>query len=200
MTYPKGLEKIVDKKYAYPAWLFALAMVFSVLELFIVNFDRNEIFLFWNRIGIFVFCIVMLILFAFIRKNVNFYDVTATAILALIMLVDALNIVATTEITKGGVLYNPVVDIFPGGLLRHRMFPTDINETGEIKALRYSFTFSGLFQGLFLLFIGGSTIAENRVESDKSMRLEAILKNVWKGTAIAAAVLVAVFAILVFAF
>lgn len=37
MTYPKGLEKIVDKKCAYPAWLFALAIVFSLLELFIVN-------------------------------------------------------------------------------------------------------------------------------------------------------------------
>ena len=39
MTYPKGLEKIVDKKYAYPAWLFALAIVFSLFAaLLMMNF------------------------------------------------------------------------------------------------------------------------------------------------------------------
>lgn len=199
MTYPKGLEKIVDKKYAYSAWLFALAIVFSLLELFIVNFDLNPSFLFWNRLGIAVFCIVMLIIFALMRKNVNFYDVTATCILAMIMVTDALNIIVTTEITKGGQAYTPVVDIFPGGLLRYRMFPTEINQSGEASGLKYSFSFAGLLQGLFLLFIAGSTVAEKRVGEDKAERLDGTLKKIWKGTAIAAALLTAVFLILLFA-
>ena len=199
MTYPKGLEKIVDKKYAYPAWLFALAIVFSLLELFIVNFDLNPSFLFWNRLGIAVFCIVMLILFAFMRKNVNFYDVTATCILAMILVADALNIIVTTEIMKGGQAYTPVVDIFPSGLLRYRMVPTEINQSGEASGLKYSFSFAGLLQGLFLLFIEGSTVAEKRVGEDKAERLDGTLKKIWKGTAIAAALLTAVFLILLFA-
>lgn len=199
MTYPKGLEKIVDKKYAYPAWLSALAIVFSLLELFIVNFDLSPSFLFWNRLGIAVFCIVMLIIFAFMRKNVNFYDVTATCILAMILIADALNIIVTTEITKGGQVYTPVVDIFPSGLLRYRMVPTEINQSGEASGLKYSFSFAGLLQGLFLLFIAGSTVAEKRVGEDKAERLDGTLKKIWKGTAIAAALLTAVFLILLFA-
>ena len=199
MTYPKGLEKIIDKKYAYSAWLFALATVFSLLELFIVNFDVNPGFLFWNRIGIFAFCIVMLILFALMRKNVNFYDVTATCILAMILIADALNIIATTEITKGGQMYSPTVDIFPSGLLRYKMFPTEINQSGEVKDLRYAFSFSGLLEGLFLIFIAVSTVVERRSSQDKAERLEGTLKRLWQVSAVVAALLVVVFLILVFA-
>lgn len=170
-----------------------------LLELFIVNFDLNPSFLFWNRLGIAVFCIVMLIIFAFMRKNVNFYDVTATCILAMILIADALNIIVTTEITKGGQAYTPVVDIFPSGLLRCRMVPTEINQSGEASGLKYSFSFAGLLQGLFLLFITGSTVAEKRVGEDKAERLDGTLKKIWKGTAIATALLTAVFLILLFA-
>lgn len=199
MTYPKGLEKIIDKKYAYSAWLFALATVFSLLELFIVNFDVNPGFLFWNRIGISAFCIVMLIVFAFMRKDVNFYDVAATSILAMILIADTLNIIATTEITKGGQIYNPVVEIFPSGLLRYRMFPTEINQSGEVKDLRYAFSFSGLLEGLFLIFIAGCTVAKRRSSQDNAERLERTLKRVWQVSAIVSAILVVVFLILVFA-
>ena len=149
--------------------------------------------------GIAVFCIVMLIIFAFMRKNVNFYDVTATCILAMILIADALNIIVTTEITKGGQAYTPVVDIFPSGLLRYRMVPTEINQSGEASGLKYSFSFAGLLQGLFLLFIAGSTVAEKRVGEDKAERLDGTLKKIWKGTAIAAALLTAVFLVLLFA-
>lgn len=199
MIYPDKLNKIVDKKYAYPCVLFSVATIFSILELFIVNFDSNPWFLFWNRIGFFAFCIVMLVIFAFARKYVNFYDVSATAVLAMLMIADALNIIVTTEITKGGHLYNPVVDIFPGGLLRYRMFPTDINESQETTGLSYAFSFAGLLQGLVLLFIAGSTVAQRRKGENAAENLENVLKKIWKSAMIALAVVVAVFFILLFA-
>lgn len=78
------------------------------------------------------------------------------------------------------------------------MVPTEINQSGEASGLKYSFSFAGLLQGLFLLFIAGSTVAEKRVGEDKAERLDGTLKKIWKGTAIAAALLTAVFLILLF--
>ena len=49
------------------------------------------------------------------------------------------------------------------------------------------------------MFIAGSTVAEKRVGEDKAERLDGTLKKIWKGTAIAAALLTVVFLILMFA-
>lgn len=201
MTYSKNFEKIVAKDYAYPAVLFSVALLFSVIELFAVSIGGETFFMIYHRAALVALCAILLIVFAFARKNVNYFDVIATVILGLIAFADLMCILSTTPAFRYNDYYSPVVDVLPSGLMKIKMV-VDVKpsvriteeELVQLSAYKVSgFSFLGLCEGLFLAGIAATTVVRNN--STDGCKVVAVQKKVWAAVAAVFALLAIVFVI-----
>ena len=153
MTYPEKLEKIVAKKYAFPALLFSAALIVAIIEIFAVSFGIYKSFISASRIVLMIICLCFLILFAIMHKNVNFYDVTATAILLFAVIADFYLFRTNDMLVSVPDKLLHEIDIFPGGLVRYRCVLISSDPSyAKFLDYQYSFTFLGLMEGLFLIY------------------------------------------------
>lgn len=205
MTYPKPLEKLIAKEYAYPALLFTAAIIVSVIEIFAVSFGTGPYFMLWSRLCFCIFGIIALIAFIFMRKYVNFYDVAATGIVAIIALADLANIVSTTMLFKEGELgnlYTATAELFPSGFFRYRVVTTELysqlhDGAVYISEFKYGFSFFGILSSLCLIATAIFT-SVSRKYSDNIIRIRKIQKITWLSAEIAAAVILIIFVVLMF--
>ena len=201
MTYPKPLEKLIAKEYAYPALLFTAAIIVSVIEIFAVSFGTGPYFMLWSRLCFCIFGIIALIAFIFMRKYVNFYDVAATGIVAMIALADLANLIATTMLFIGN-LYTATAELFPSGFFRYRIVSTELysqlhDGAVYISGFRFGFSFFGILSSLCLIGTAIFTQISKKCVDD-TMRIRKIQKITWLSAEIAAAILLIIFVVLMF--
>ena len=178
MTYPDKLEKIVAKKYAFPAFLYGVAMILSIAELF-VNFGLSIYCLPTFRLILFSVCIVLLIIFAFMRKNVNFYDVAATALLPIVIIADWFCLMSSEALYSVSGRLSTVVDLYPGGIIRfYQVFTSADGITQSFSGHRFAFSFLGLFEGFMLIYIAVCTVLERKTPA-KAAEIDKINRKVF---------------------
>lgn len=205
MTYPKPLEKLIAKDYAYPALLFTAAIIVSVIEIFAVSFGSGPYFMLWSRLCFCLFGMIALIVFIFMRKYVNFYDVAATGIMAMIALADLANLIATTMLFIGGELgnlYTATAELFPSGFFRYRIVSTELytqlhDGAVYISEFRFGFSFFGILSSLCLI----GTVIFTQISKkcvDNTLRIRKIQKITWLSAEIAVAILLIIFVVLMF--
>ncbi len=187
MTYPEKLEKVVAKKYAFPALLYGAAMILSVIELF-VNFGLSQYYLYTSRVVLLAVCVAFLLVFVLIRKNVNFYDVTATALLAIVIIADLFCLLSSCALYTVPRRLSTVIDVYPGGLIKYYQVFTSAN--GAVQSFSehmYAFSFLGLFEGVFLIFIAVCTVKE-RKRPEKAEAIDKVNRRIMTALLIAATV------------
>lgn len=178
MTYPDKLEKIVAKKYAFPAFLYSVAMILSIAELF-VNFGLSKYCLPTFRLILFSVCVVLLVIFAFMRKNVNFYDVAATALLPIVIIADWFCILSSEALYSVPGRLSTVVDLYPGGIIRYyQVFTSADGISQTFSDHRFAFSFLALFEGFMLIYIAVCTILE-RKDPKKANEIDKINRKIF---------------------
>ncbi len=197
MTYPSNLEKVVSKKYAFPAFLYGVAMILTIIELF-VNFGLSKYYLQSSRAILLAVCIVLLVIFAFMRKNVNFFDVTATALLAIVIIADYFCIMSTDALYRVPGRLSTVVDVYPCGVIRYyQVFTSYDGATQTFSDHRFAFSFLGLFEGVMLVCIAVSTALE-RKNPTKAEAIDRVNRKIMIALLIIAAVVAVTFILINF--
>lgn len=188
MTYPEKLEKIVAKKYAFPALLFSAALIVAIIEIFAVSFGIYKSFISASRIVLMIICLCFLILFAIMHKNVNFYDVTATAILLFAVIADFYMFRTNDMLVSVPDKLLHEIDIFPGGLVRYRCVLISSDPSyAKFLDYQYSFTFLGLMEGLFLIYFAVCSVIESR-HPERSATIDKVNRRVFITVLVVAAI------------
>lgn len=188
MTYPEKLEKIVAKKYAFPALLFSAALIVAIIEIFAVSFGIYKSFISASRIVLMIICLCFLILFAIMHKNVNFYDVTATAILLFAVIADFYLFRTNDMLVSMPDKLLHEIDIFPGGLVRYRCVLISSDPSyAKFLDYQYSFTFLGLMEGLFLIYFAACSVIESR-HPERSATIDKVNRRVFITVLVVAAI------------
>lgn len=185
MTYPEKLENVVAKKYAFPALLYGIAMIVSIIEL-AINFGLSKYFMYTSRIVLLSVCIALLIIFAIMHKNVNFYDVISTAILAVVIVADLFCLLSSYALYSIPGRLTTVVDVYPGGIIRFYQILTSSDGTNQqFSEHMYAFSFLALFEGIFLICTAVCSVAEKR-HPDKTAAIEKLNRRILVGILIVA--------------